>query len=75
MAKELTAVNPDLKVVTHAELQSAVRVGLKTETNLNATKIPGVKMYWVKGEGLLCESKNEQVFIPSTNVKFVHFPK
>lgn len=47
----------------------------KTETTLNHTKIPGVQMVWLRGEGLLLTVKGIESFIPSTNVKIAHFKK
>jgi len=63
----------DHKVVKHAELHSDVRFGGLTLTTLNHAKAPGIKMVWIKSEGLVLSFKGRSIFVPSTNVKFIEF--
>jgi hypothetical protein len=61
-----------MKEVTVAHLQSAIMIpGGKTTINITPQIMPGLKMMWIEGEGLLIEHKGSQVFVPSTNVKDV----
>jgi hypothetical protein len=57
-----------------AMLHSATMLpGGATEATLSETKTPGIKMLWIKGEGLLLTLRNQECFIPSAAVKVVHF--
>lgn len=80
MSKELptkeTPIDNKIKVDT-AILQAAASFpgSGRTESTLNSVKIPGIQMFWLKGEGLLVSVKGKESFIPDTNVKIVHFMK
>ena len=63
--------------VTRAELQSAVIISGRTETNLSTTKIPGLKL-WTNGpdgEWLHWETPREKGKIPATNAKICYEEK
>jgi hypothetical protein len=62
--------------VEMAVLQAACMfAGGRTETTLTPIKVPGIRMWWVKGEGLYFTCKHQEGMIPSTNVKVVYFEK
>jgi len=62
--------------VEMAVLQAAcLFAGGRTETTLTSIKVPGIRMWWVKGEGLYFTCKHQEGMIPSTNVKIVYFEK
>lgn len=79
MSKESLKVDVQCehRVVDMALLQASAMIpGTgKTESTLNAVKVPGIKMLWIRGEGLLVNCKGKESLIPSTNVKIVHFAK
>lgn len=75
MAKEeakLAAV-PALPEVESAVLHSAIMIGGKTEAHLGQNKLPGVKLGWVRGEGLSIEYKGKNCLVPSAGLKAVYF--
>lgn len=47
----------------------------RTESTLNQVKVPGIKMEWIRNEGLLIEARGRKTLIPSANVKCAHLKK
>lgn len=64
-------------VVTLAQLQAPVMLpGGFTENNLSSVKIRGIKMFWIKGEGILVRMDGfPDSFVPAMNVKLVVMAK
>jgi len=57
--------------IEDVQLQAAVRLGGVTTEHLNEQKNgqQGLKMLWVRGEGLLVSFNSQEFIIPETNVK------
>lgn len=47
--------------------------GGRTESTLNAVKVPGLFMYWIRPEGLFYKCKGQEGLIPAGNVRRVVF--
>lgn len=59
--------------VEHAALHSAVMFAARTGDTWNEAKVRGIKMLWVKGEGLLLGLNGQEMLVPAANVKAVIF--
>jgi hypothetical protein len=57
--------------------QACMFAGGRTESTMNAAKIPGLTMHWITGEGLFFDIKNKNItqhgFIPAAAVKIVYY--
>lgn len=57
------------KVVISAYLHKAAMLPSgQTESSLTQQRLPGIKMYWARSEGLIVIYKNHKSIIPAANV-------
>jgi len=62
-----------LKVVIAAYLHAPVMLpGGQTEGSLTQIKLPGIKLFWLRGEGLIVQHKNQKALIPAANVAIAY---
>ncbi len=75
IAKQPVKESEDLGIpVEIAFLQAGTQLpGGRLETTLSTHRVPGIKMYWQKQEGLLVDIGGKRGLIPSANFKIVHF--
>jgi hypothetical protein len=45
------------------------------ESTLNASRLPGIEMLWIKGEGIDYSFRGRSGFIPSSNIVGIHYSK
>jgi len=61
------------KVVIAAYLHKPIMLpGGQTEGSLTQSKIPGIKLLWARGEGLIVEHKNQKAIIPAASVAIAY---
>jgi hypothetical protein len=61
------------KVVIAAYLHKPTMLpGGQTEGSLTQAKLPGIKLSWARGEGLIVEHKNQKAIIPAASVAIAY---